>query len=55
MTNDNLFEILGVLEWIRNTESCADAMMEEEVDRCIKLVKDEISNNIESQLINEKH
>lgn len=45
MTKDELLEILYVLEWARNTDSCIDSMMEKEVENCITIVKKELDKN----------
>lgn len=42
MTLNDWFTLLGILQWARNSESCADSMIEEEIDDMIKKVKKEI-------------
>lgn len=53
LTLNELFEMLGVLSCIRNYESIADNMMDEEIDRMIKLVKREIE--LKTKAVNQKH
>lgn len=46
MTSDELFELLGFLESIRHYESLADNMVQEECDRCIRMVTQAIAQKI---------
>ena len=42
MNLSDLLKIVSILEWARHTESCADCMMDEEIDEAIELVYSEI-------------